>query len=265
MEEVEVVTGGMPAEVGIATGGFVNAVTRSGGNKFSGLLQAFYNREPWSTIVVPEDQLTAMGLGLPTVAVYSYDLTGSFGGPIIKDKVWFFSNGRYGASETRSGFVPWTSPLGVAYTDFNREDWSWGAMGKLTFQPTKNLRLPPTATTAPPTPTPGPAASTCRLTAPIPTARGRTPTSSASATYILNQDTFLEARRRLSRSVGHAPPPEPVPVRRGLDELRPAQLRPVHELLVRHGRPDERMDRPADDASLAPPDPLPGQLPRRRS
>ncbi|MHB8093382.1 MAG: TonB-dependent receptor [Candidatus Aminicenantales bacterium] len=141
MEEVEVMSGGMDASVGLASGGFVSAVTRSGGNAFSGLLQAFYNREPWTTIVIPDDQRTAMGVGKPNVQVFSYDLSGSFGGPIIKDKLWFYVNGRYGKSETRSGFIPWTSPLGVTYEDFNRENWNWGAFGKLTYQPTRSLRL----------------------------------------------------------------------------------------------------------------------------
>jgi hypothetical protein len=141
MEEVEIMTGGMPAEIGIASGGYVNAVTRSGGNKFSGLFQGFYNREPWTTIVLPEAHLRAIGLGRPSVAIFNYDLTGSFGGPIFKDKLWFFTNGRYGRGENRSGFVPYTSPLGVSYTDFNREPWNWGGMGKLTFQPSKSLRI----------------------------------------------------------------------------------------------------------------------------
>ena len=141
MEEVQVMTGGMPAEVGIATGGYVNAVTRSGGNKFTGLLQTFLNREPWTTIVVPEDQLRAMGLARPNVSVFSYDFSGSFGGPIFKDKLWFFTNGRYGRSENRSGFVPWTSPLGMTYGDFNRKNYNLGGFGKLTFQPAKNLRI----------------------------------------------------------------------------------------------------------------------------
>jgi outer membrane receptor protein involved in Fe transport len=141
MEEVEIMTGGMPAEIGITSGGFVNAVTRSGGNRFSGLFQVFYNREPWTTIVVPQDQLTSMGLGKPSVDIYSYDLSGSFGGPIFKDKLWFFTNGRYGRTESRSGFVKWTSPLGVTYDEFNRKPWNWGGFGKLTFQPSKNIRI----------------------------------------------------------------------------------------------------------------------------
>jgi len=141
MEEVEVATGGMPAEVAIASGGFVNAVTKSGGNDFSGIFQVIYNHEDFSTVVIPEDQLRTMGLGKPAVSIFRYDLSAGFGGPIIKDKLWFYMNGRYGRSENRSGFVPWTSPLGVEYGEYNRKNWNWGGFAKLTFQPSKRLRF----------------------------------------------------------------------------------------------------------------------------
>ncbi|MDH5384051.1 MAG: TonB-dependent receptor [Candidatus Aminicenantes bacterium] len=141
MEEVEVATGGMPAEVAIASGGFINAVTRSGGNDFSGLFQVIYDNEDFSTVVVPEDQLTSMGLGKPNVNIFNYDLSGGFGGPIIKDKLWFYVNGRYGKDERRSGFVPWTSPLGMSYDEYNQETWNWGGFGKFTFQLSKKLRF----------------------------------------------------------------------------------------------------------------------------
>lgn len=141
MEEVEVVTGGLPAEMGIATGGFVNVVTKSGGNAFSGLFQAFYDSEKFTTIVLPEVQLSAMGLGKPAVAIYTYDVSGGVGGPILKDKLWFYVNSRHGANVTRSGFKPWTDPRGVSYEEFNREGWNWGAFLKLTFQPFKNVKM----------------------------------------------------------------------------------------------------------------------------
>ena len=263
MEEVEIITGGMPAEVGIASGGYVNAVTRSGGNKLSGLFQGFVNREPWSTMVVTEDQLRGLGLGLPAVAVYSFDLTGSLGGPIIKDKMWFFANGRYGANENRSGFVPWTSPLGVSYTDFNREGYNFGGMGKLTFQPTKNLRIMVNGNYRA-------AYANTRangLYMPFDCTYTDDPWANTnafgSATYILNSDTFIEAR------VGYLEVSAmlllPDPSQSGVDlNLVPHNYDRYTILLVRNGRPDERMDRPADLPGLAPPDPLPGQPPRRR-
>jgi hypothetical protein len=194
MEEVEVMTGGMPAEVGMASGGYVNAVTKSGGNTFTGLFQAFYNREPWTTIVIPDDQLKAMGQGRPNVQIFSYDLTGGLGGPIIKDKLWFYANGRYGKSSTRSGFVSWTSPLGVTYNDFNRDLWNWGAFGKLTFQPAKNLRLTANYNYRA-------AYANTRangLYMPFDCTYTDDPWSNtnmfASATYIVNPNTYLEAR-----------------------------------------------------------------------
>jgi hypothetical protein len=141
MEEVEIATGGYNAEVGSVSGGYVNAITRSGGNKFSGLFQAYYNQKDFTTVVVPQDQLTSMGLGLPTVDRFNYDLSGSFGGPIIKDKLWFFTNGRFGRSARETGFVQWKSPLGLTYNPYEGTQQNWGAMAKFTYQPTKSLRI----------------------------------------------------------------------------------------------------------------------------
>lgn len=71
------------------TGGAVNAVTRSGTNKFFG--NAFF------TIRGEEQQGTHIGnYTIPDAQVQSYDQKNygfSFGGPIIKDKLFFFVNG----------------------------------------------------------------------------------------------------------------------------------------------------------------------------
>jgi len=71
------------------TGGAVNAVTRSGTNKFFG--NAFF------TLRGEEQQGTHIGnYTIPDAQVQSYDQKNygfSFGGPIIKDKLFFFVNG----------------------------------------------------------------------------------------------------------------------------------------------------------------------------
>jgi len=147
-EEVEVATGGYNAEIGSVSGGYVNAVTRAGGNNFSGTLQGILNREPWTSVVVPQEQLMQMNQSQPNVAIYNYNLSGALGGPVIKDKLWFFANGRYNRSLTRSGFTAWVSPPfpggpagGQAYGGYNALSWQWGVMGKLTWQPAKSLRI----------------------------------------------------------------------------------------------------------------------------
>ena len=66
---------------GMFTGGLVNAVTKSGTNKFSGSLFAYFQNED----LVGKD---TAGLKVTTFQQPQYG--GTFGGPIIKDKLHFF-------------------------------------------------------------------------------------------------------------------------------------------------------------------------------
>src|SRR5512140_2520724 len=49
VEEVQVMTGGYPAEYGRSTGGVFNVVTKSGGNEFHGDLFGYYQNSSWSS------------------------------------------------------------------------------------------------------------------------------------------------------------------------------------------------------------------------
>jgi outer membrane receptor protein involved in Fe transport len=97
--EVETTGIGAPAEYGQFTGAVINIVTKSGGNKFEGNL-SYYGQFQGLTAdnnPTPEDP-----------AAFSYhrdkflDASFNLGGPIIKDKLWFFgSYQRYEDSYTR--------------------------------------------------------------------------------------------------------------------------------------------------------------------
>jgi hypothetical protein len=89
VQEVEVKTGGLPAEYGRMTGGVINVVTKSGGNTFHGSLFGFAEggglqaqdstasqRPAWTTTV--------------TNTAHLWDFGGSLGGYIVKDRLWFF-------------------------------------------------------------------------------------------------------------------------------------------------------------------------------
>jgi hypothetical protein len=78
-----------------ATGGpQMNILPRQGGNRFSGTYFTSYAGEGWQT-----DNLTAAhvasGLRATGKLLKSWDVNGAFGGPIRRDKVWFFWTGRY--------------------------------------------------------------------------------------------------------------------------------------------------------------------------
>jgi hypothetical protein len=85
-EEVEVSGIGTAAEYGLITGAVINIVTKSGGNEFSGSV-SHYGRYDFTTGDNNPDPETES-----FKRWYRYDLSFSLGGPIIKDKLWFFGN-----------------------------------------------------------------------------------------------------------------------------------------------------------------------------
>src|SRR6185437_8181248 len=90
IQETQVLTSGIPAEYGRFSGGVVNAITKSGGNTFSGSFRLNLADPTWSTLT-PFEQ--AHDTTHTSVLNKTYEAT--VGGPIMKDKVWFFGAGRF--------------------------------------------------------------------------------------------------------------------------------------------------------------------------
>ncbi|MFL5294415.1 MAG: carboxypeptidase regulatory-like domain-containing protein [Myxococcales bacterium] len=88
VQEVDIKTGGYQAEYGRATGGIINVVTKSGGNEFHG--SVFVN---WSPFEAPRKQIGGLGQALSSQVSqrYNLDFGAELGGPIVKDKLWFFA------------------------------------------------------------------------------------------------------------------------------------------------------------------------------
>lgn len=94
IREFQVVASGYSAEFGRSTGGIVNAVTKSGDNSVHG--SAFYLLRPKRlargndfTEALQEQRLTAAGVDA-TLAPTQHQFGGSIGGPIKKDKLFYF-------------------------------------------------------------------------------------------------------------------------------------------------------------------------------
>jgi hypothetical protein len=97
-EELQVlISGGLgEAESG---GPSINLVPRSGGNTFRGT--AFYSGAgDWSRSDNIDDYLRSIGLTRPPAIINLWDYSGSIGGPIKRDRLWFFANGRQYANFT---------------------------------------------------------------------------------------------------------------------------------------------------------------------
>ncbi|MFQ5721466.1 MAG: TonB-dependent receptor plug domain-containing protein, partial [Candidatus Aminicenantales bacterium] len=97
---------GASAEYGNFTGAVINIVTKSGGNTFSGSV-SYYGQ--FHSLTDDNNPKGNIDLSLPPNKIYSYHrdkyLNASFnlGGPIIKDRLWFF--GLYEKNE--DSYSPW--------------------------------------------------------------------------------------------------------------------------------------------------------------
>ena len=92
VDEVSVVVAGGLGESDIG-GPVMNLVPRAGGNEFRG--QAFINNAgDWSRGNNLDDELRAVGIDEPPGIISSYDGSVSLGGPVMRDRVWFFGSYR---------------------------------------------------------------------------------------------------------------------------------------------------------------------------
>ncbi len=90
IEQTSVLTSGISAEYGRFTGGVINMITKSGGNRFSGSFRANLSNDSW-TVETPREK--DADIERPDKLNQNYE--GTFGGPIVRDRLWFFGAGRW--------------------------------------------------------------------------------------------------------------------------------------------------------------------------
>jgi hypothetical protein len=147
-EEVSFTTAGGLGEVETA-GVVMNVVSRSGGNSRHG---SFFVSGTGGAL--QSDNVTPMlkseGVSSPAPLTNVYDVSGSFGGPIAADRLWFFANGHSGGSRRDSTNVDYNLNAGDSsqwlyvpdpsrreYSDRTFEDGG----GRLTWQMTPRQKI----------------------------------------------------------------------------------------------------------------------------
>jgi hypothetical protein len=129
IEEAQVSGSGAAAEYSGYTGAVLNLITKSGGNTFEGLAEVSHSAMNWSTENVD--------LNDPKFSLYEYpprnryfDAHLGLGGPIIKDKLWFYVS---------AGYVQTDDEI-QDFKDLNTYK-NNKFFGKLTFQPNSSNRI----------------------------------------------------------------------------------------------------------------------------
>lgn len=113
---------GASAEFGGFSGALINGVVKSGGNSLEGVLSAYYQKNSWAArrnnaSLAPAERDLYDG-------DYS-DITASLGGPILKDKLWYFVSAEAISDSATDSPVGITFPVKLSNPR---------ALGKLTWQ-----------------------------------------------------------------------------------------------------------------------------------
>jgi outer membrane receptor for ferrienterochelin and colicin len=126
IQETTTTTASISAEFGRFSGGVVNAVTKSGGNEFSGSFRTTFDNDNWRALTpFPND--TKKDKVVPT-----YELT--LGGPILRDRLWFFGASRVKNNET-------AQQTRITNLPFDQSDNEKRYEGKLTYSLSANHNL----------------------------------------------------------------------------------------------------------------------------
>jgi len=129
IEEAQVSGSGTNAEYGNFTGAVLNLVTKSGGNSFEGLISTEYSPLKWNQKNIDTTKPIFSLFQTPPRVLY-FDAHLGIGGPIVRDKLWFYVSGGFiqGDTEYTLGGVRESEQIPKGF-------------GKLTFQASKNDRL----------------------------------------------------------------------------------------------------------------------------
>lgn len=91
VKEVQVKTAGFEPQYGQATGGIVNIITQSGGNEYHGAVYGYARPHFFEATRKQRDDFSTNKVG-KILHVENYDAGADFGGPIVKDKLFFFGS-----------------------------------------------------------------------------------------------------------------------------------------------------------------------------
>ena len=169
IEEMVLQTSGIGADVN-ADGPVVNIIPKEGGNQFSGVAAGFFSNDRMESENLTAD-LRARGLNRSNKTLKMWDQSLSLGGPIMRDRVWFFIAGRsWGFSRRHDGvfwnqntapgapatglspfltppgaerkvvrFTPWTDRPDDRYS--GRLEWYDSYLSRITWQAAENQKV----------------------------------------------------------------------------------------------------------------------------
>ena len=126
-------------------------IPKDGGNQFSGTVRSIHTAPSWQAANVT-DELRARGLSSTPAVKQHYDTGFAVGGPIQRDRLWFFGSARWQVSQQYQQGNYYNRLQGTLFYDADRErpaysDDYFKMYGvRLTWQPAPSIAWSPRST-----------------------------------------------------------------------------------------------------------------------
>ena len=140
IEEVAFDDAARPAETYPSQGGFVNIITRSGGNSFLGEFRIYHTSDGLSKDLWSKADFADNNLGSPLPNPKLWDFALGMGGPIIEDRAWYFADFRLAFKSMPAPFIAWKDPLGALNTPYDWRNRDLMSFFKVSTQVTSQIR-----------------------------------------------------------------------------------------------------------------------------
>jgi hypothetical protein len=145
VEEIDVKTGSFMPEYGFSSGGIVNVVTKSGSNEFHGSVFGNYQPgalRPEAKGVSRAGEAVTLQPDNKAIGTFYADYGFEVGGPIMKDRLWFYAGAAPVSTHTRMDTIIATSTgVQVSNTATDNKVDQFQYVGKLTYLFNENNTL----------------------------------------------------------------------------------------------------------------------------
>ena len=120
VQEVQVKSSGYNAEFGGATGGVVNVLTKSGSNQFHGQAGTYFQNDGMQGAIRPSNRfnpqhtnIAESGMITPDDQWSTWSPLADIGGPLMRDKLWFYGSLAYTKTNNERNAIFYTDPAKV--------------------------------------------------------------------------------------------------------------------------------------------------------
>jgi len=115
VEEVEVEAAFHPVESYAEGGAMINIISRHGANQSSGELIFLGTGGQLTDSLWSQDEISRMGDAPAIKDKYNLNFSLNLGGPIMPDRVWYFTSFQFDQRSKNTPFSPWRDPTGLIY------------------------------------------------------------------------------------------------------------------------------------------------------